>query len=854
MRLHTLLYFYGRRLRTHPVQELLAGFGIAVGVALAFAVLVANGSVVASAEEVLRGVTGSANLQVAARDGRGFDAGLLPAVRRLPGVARAAPLLEQRAVLRGPNGKQVSVTLGSLEPSLAQLSGALTRSFAPGGFKLAGGLMLPKATGVALGFPGSAPEGVAQPLPRVAVVVRGRAYRMTVTALLGRDTIGSLTQARIAITPLAELQRMTGMQGRVTRILLEARPGQEAAVRRELEILTQGRLAVTSADMDIRLLDQATGPSNQVTGFFAAVSALLGFLLAFNAMLLTAPERRRLVSALRIQGYLRRQIILLVLFQAVLLGLVASAIGVLAGSVLSREVFNESPEYLSSGFTLGTRTIIGHLPLVLALLGGVAASCLAAATPLLDLRRGRAVDAILHHQGAPGNAVAKATRQRMLAVAAVLVLGATAALAWIPTLALAASAMLALATLLAIPTAFALVLRVIETLATRLPRFSTLTVALLAMRATTLRSLALAATGAVAVFGSVAIGGAREDLLRGIGDYATDYVSTADLWILNPADNQATNDFRAGDVGKRIATTPGVAAVRAYHGGFLDMDGRRAWIIARPPGDADLLPRSQIVDGDVDEATARVRRGGWIGISEKIARDRGVEVGERITLEAPAGRVSYRVAATITNLGWAPGAVILHGADYRRGWGRSNPTALEVDLDPGSSAAEVRPAIERAIGPGSGLQVQTALEHAEQMNASVRQGLRRLGQISLLLLIAAVLAMATAMGAAIWQRRSALAALRIQSFHPRQLWFLLLLEASAVLGAGGLTGALGGLFGQLGADRYLAVVTGFPVAPVPAGWQTIKTFVLVVSTAVLIVAIPGWFASRVSPRLGLGSE
>jgi putative ABC transport system permease protein len=50
MRVQTLVYFYARRVRTHPIQELLAGLGIAIGVALALAVLVANGSIAGSAE------------------------------------------------------------------------------------------------------------------------------------------------------------------------------------------------------------------------------------------------------------------------------------------------------------------------------------------------------------------------------------------------------------------------------------------------------------------------------------------------------------------------------------------------------------------------------------------------------------------------------------------------------------------------------------------------------------------------------------------------------------------------------------------------------------------------------------
>ena len=58
MRLSGLLYFYGRRLRTRPVQELLAGVGIAIGVALVFAVQVANTSITDASSEIVRGIAG----------------------------------------------------------------------------------------------------------------------------------------------------------------------------------------------------------------------------------------------------------------------------------------------------------------------------------------------------------------------------------------------------------------------------------------------------------------------------------------------------------------------------------------------------------------------------------------------------------------------------------------------------------------------------------------------------------------------------------------------------------------------------------------------------------------------------
>ncbi len=49
--------------------------------------------------------------------------------------------------------------------------------------------------------------------------------------MLGHETAGALAQAQVAVMPLARLQQLAGLEGRVTRILVESKPGHEAAVR-----------------------------------------------------------------------------------------------------------------------------------------------------------------------------------------------------------------------------------------------------------------------------------------------------------------------------------------------------------------------------------------------------------------------------------------------------------------------------------------------------------------------------------------------------------------------------------------------------------------------------------------------
>jgi putative ABC transport system permease protein len=850
MRLSGLLYLYGRRLRTRPVQELLAGTGIAIGVALVFAVQVANSSITASSSAIVRGIAGTASLQLRARDSDGFDERLLRRVERLRGVEQAAPILDENASLVGADGRRVAVDLASAGPSLLALNGSITRNISSHGGPTAPGVMVPSATARALGL--SAPiQALDGRLPHVLLEVRGRAMRVPVVAALGPETIGALSGAMAAIGALSFVQRLTGLSGHVTRILVTTEPDRRALVQRELSALAAGRLTVASAEQDVALLKQAVTPNTEATGFFVLVSAIVGLLLAFNAMLLTVPERRRTMADLRMQGVRPGQLARMLAFQAGCLGVIASLLGLAAGDLLSRTIFHAAPSYLSSAFALGTQTVIGLGPLIVSFVGGVLATCLAAAPPLLDLRRSRAVDAVYFEDGEPGQALDGRAQLRLLLVGVALIALTSGPLLLWPSAIVPATIGLALATLLAIPFAFQLVVRAAERIAAYSARLNMLTVAVRALRATTVRSLALAATGAIAVFGCVVAEDSHNDLLHGLYRDYSEYVSSADLWVVNHGDDLATGAFRPGRLPARIAAVPGVARVRSYHGGFLDFDGRRVWIIAHAPGTPAPIPASQLLQGSLRAATARIREGGWITVSQQLAEAHHAGVGDPLTLPTPTGAVSFRIAATTTNLGWSAGAIILGSVDYRRAWSSADASALEVSTRPGADVFAVRRAIQGLLGPASALMVQTSGERAAQADALARQGLSRMSQITALLMMAAALAMAAAIGAGIWQRRASLASLRIHSFSPWQLRGVLTYESILVLGTGGITGAAAGVYGHLLCDRYLRLTTGFPAPFAVEGAHTVQTILLIVVGALVVLAVPGYAASQVSPQLAL---
>lgn len=869
MRPSALLYMYRRRLRAHALQELLAGAGIAIAVALVFAAFLAESSISGSAARVVHTVVGPADLQLRARGGDGFDEGVLAQVKRLPGVRQAAPLLEEPATLLAPGGRRLQVVLAGADLRLATLDG-LAETL-PVGALSSSGIGLSRAGARELGIPGSASAGegggaenggggaVAGGAGReggrrtVALLLRGRSYTTRVSAVLGPEAAGALAGADVAVMRLSRLQRLAGLPRAVTRVLVRSEPGLRAQVRAELLRLARERLEVAPASQDVDLLRQALGPSDLASGLFAAIGALLGFLLAFNAMLLTVSERRRAIADLRLAGARRASVVELVLFEALCLGVPASLAGVLGGYWLSSTVFHPSTGYLAQAFTLSGATVVSAGAVALSLLGGVFAACLASAVPLLDLRRGRARDAIYHDDGAPGDALGARTHRRLALAALALVAGASALWASAPAAAIPATALLALATVLAVPLAHAQALRLAAAASERLQRPAILPLALASLRATTVRSLALAATGAVALFGSVALGGARANLLSGIASFARGYVADADVWVPAPGDNQAVQGFPGGPAA-RIARLSGVSGVQTFMGGFSQIDGRRVWIVARPPGGARHVLESEIQSGRPGAALARLGAGGWVALSSQIARERHVGVGGQIALATPTGPHRFGVAAIVTNLAWPPGVVFMSSADYARDWASTDATALAVHVRPAASAAAVRAEIVRALGPASGLEASLAGERAARIEALAGEGLGQLREIATMLLIAAIVAMAAALGSNAWQRRAGLAGLRLFGARPLSLQGILLLEAALMLSTGCLVGALAGAYGQVVIDAFLRHVTGFPLASPATSARPLELFALVLAGALALSLLPGWLAARARPTLALEGE
>jgi putative ABC transport system permease protein len=835
MRWMSIPRFYRRRLKVTLVPEVLALLGIAVGVALLFASQVAGSTLSGSAARLANDVLGSVRLELLARSPEGLPQSRLAQVRALPGVRYATAVVEEPATAIGPHGSR-SIELIGVEPSASTFGGFAVRRFNSAQLARIEALAVPESIASAIG------AGQLQP---ITLQIAGRRER----ALVGLEVMSKqsalIASSPIVVAPLAYAQQLVGIGDRVSRIFVATRPGQEPKVKRELSRLAGPGLDVRPADFDATLFNEAATPIEQSTTLFSAISALVGLAFAVYAMLLTVPHRRATVHDLRMLGYTRGQVVKVLLLDALVLGVLASLLGLVFGELISVLFLHANPGYLVFAFPVASQRQVSGSDIGLAVGAAMLASFGGVFAPI------RRIFGPFHQPESAGEEIALRRNGSALAGLACLAL-TTAVLVWAPQLALLGMASLTLAVLLMLPLSLDLVVSACGQARKRIvaaaPRIAIVDLQYPSNR---VRSLAIAATGAIAVFGSVAVGGASESLQHGLNNSSRAFDSYGEIWVAPPGgydilDTTPISSTAAASTMRKLQGVSGVKSVGVYRGSYLNIGARRAWVLAPPASTAVPISGTQLVEGSVAAATRRFREGGWVVVSDAIAAERHLRIGSRFALPTPVP-TSLRVAAIGTNLGWPPGALILNAADYARAWGSSAPSAYLLNLEPGAAPAQVEAQVTAALGPGSGLVVKSTQQRIEHGHATSQAGLAQLREISDMVLLAAVLAMAAAMTTLIWQRRPRLAQQQVEGFYRTTLWVALLIETSLLLGTGCLLGALCGIYGQLLLSHALATVTGFPIVLSTGGVVAVLSFAAVTGAAVLVVALPGYAAARVRP-------
>jgi putative ABC transport system permease protein len=719
-----------------------------------------------------------------------------------------------------------------IDPRFAHFGGSLLRRFSTRQLAASKVIALPTPIADAID---------ADALETVDVQIGARVIPTVLGTTLGESDVGGLVNSPVALAPLRYAQQVTGMGGRVTRVFVLAADGRDREVLMGLDRLAAAKhVNIEPASFDSRLFAVAESPENQSETLFSVISAIVGFIFALNAIFLTAPRRRSFLSQVDFLGANNKMRLQILLFDALILGVLGCIVGLSLGDALTIAVLHSTPGYLSFAFPVGDARIVTWQVVVIAVVAGMLASTVGVLWPLRDLFISPRQRVIHRRLWIIARIVTGLT---CLAVTTIILFA-------FPESSKLGSLTLVLALLCALPFVFDGALALFERLQPVLNRASPdVTLTYLRSPSSRVLSLAIVATGAVSLFGVVSIQGAQHNLERGLDASAHGIDSSSDVWVSTRGESNAfaTTPFTDPGAPGVLAHLPGVRSVSIYRGSFLNWATRRLWVLAPPASNTHPIPAGELVTGNLALATQRVREGGWAVLSQALASENHLHVGQVFTLPSPDPTI-FRVAALSTNLGWPPGTIIINSADYAHAWDSSDPSAYEIQTDRAVGPVTVRRETQQALGQNTGLTVETAGEREQRHYALAAQGLQRLTQIRLLVLIAAILAIIGALGALIWQRHSFIELIRCQGFSKGVLWRWLLWESAILLAVGCLTGAMFGVYGQLLLSHALASVTGFPISLDVEPLIALTTFALVSIAALTIHALPGYLIVRVPPR------
>lgn len=161
-----------------------------------------------------------------------------------------------------------------------------------------------------------------------------RPYTLVGTTTFGGT--GSTGGAAFVVLTLPEVQALAGEPGKITDLDVQAQPGvAQVELKRRISAQVGRTVLVRTGAEDSQ---QESKDLAQILGYlrtgllvFGLVALLVGSFVIFNTFTMTVAQRTREFGMLRTIGASRRQILQAVVLEAVLIGLVGSVLGLLAG-------------------------------------------------------------------------------------------------------------------------------------------------------------------------------------------------------------------------------------------------------------------------------------------------------------------------------------------------------------------------------------------------------------------------------------------------------------------------------------------------------------------------------------------
>lgn len=317
-----------RFLLRHPWHFALSVLGVALGVAVVVSIDLSNNSAKTAFSISTEAVTGKATHQIRGA-AENLDEEVYKKIRVQGKVRKSAPVLEGYGQIEGVN--RTFQILG-VDP----IAEGPFRDFA----SQKAGIDLSKfVTGVNTGL---VAETVADELnlsigDTLSLSVDGRPYSLQ---LLGTIDAGNERSKQalesLLVVDVSTAQRLFSMQGELSQIDLILPKENESAIIDNIESLLPEGANVFRSDSRTETVAQMTRAFELNLQALSLLALLVGMFLIYNTMTFSVLQRRSLIGRLRALGTTKNEILGLVLKEALIIGVLGTAIGVIAGLFLAQ--------------------------------------------------------------------------------------------------------------------------------------------------------------------------------------------------------------------------------------------------------------------------------------------------------------------------------------------------------------------------------------------------------------------------------------------------------------------------------------------------------------------------------------
>jgi putative ABC transport system permease protein len=312
-----------------------------------------------------------------------FDESLLVEVQSVPDVAEAEGSVDGEAQFIGDDGK--AIVYGGA-PNLGFSIANGDSRFNPldlveGSWPAGGQVVVDASTADKEGF---------QVDDTVGVQGAGRVQELEISGIVKFGSVSTIGGATLAGFDLPTAQRIFAKEGKLDEIAVAARSGvsDEQLVQDLQPILpanTEVQTAAEQARSDAEDTDEFISFLQTFLLVFAGVALFVGSFVIANSLSITIAQRTREFATLRTIGASRRQVLTSIIIESLVVGVIASVIGLFLGLGLAKVLFWL---FDAVGFTLpNTGLLFETRTIVVALLVGVLVTLVASLRPAIRATR-----------------------------------------------------------------------------------------------------------------------------------------------------------------------------------------------------------------------------------------------------------------------------------------------------------------------------------------------------------------------------------------------------------------------------------------------------------------------------------